>query len=126
MQWLPWPREETLTKAHVRTFDRVLAHVLVARGPGGNGIFMLGSDSPLTISDPTAVRTVLDRPEIVDLLAEPVDAPVTTRDQWATAIPGLVWFESDAVAAYVGDGPLVTDDRPFSEYFLLRTIGVGG
>ena len=32
------------------------------------------------------------------------------------------WLTGDAVGAYVGPGPLVTDDRPRPEYFLLRRL----
>ena len=30
------------------------------------------------------------------------------------------WISGDAVTEFIGDGPEVTDDRPLSEYFLIR------
>ncbi len=48
------------------------------------------------------------------------DSPQTTVDGWSGAIPGLVWLDGGQVAAFAGPGPLVTDDRPLPEYFLLR------
>ena len=32
------------------------------------------------------------------------------------------WLEGEAVSAYTGDGPLITDDHPRPEYFLLRRL----
>ena len=32
------------------------------------------------------------------------------------------WFADDALRAYAGDGPLITDDAPRPEYFLLRGL----
>jgi hypothetical protein len=31
-----------------------------------------------------------------------------------------VWISGAEVGPFAGDGPMVTDDRPLSEYFLLR------
>ena len=46
--------------------------------------------------------------------------PPLDFDAWARRIPTLVWITDAKVDRFVGDGPLVTDDRPFSEYFFLR------
>ena len=35
------------------------------------------------------------------------------------------WLTTDAVKAFVGDGTIITDDRPFPEYFLLRRLRDG-
>jgi hypothetical protein len=32
----------------------------------------------------------------------------------------LRWISDEQIDAFVGDGPLITDDRPLPEYFLLR------
>ena len=47
MQWVPWSGQrldEFL--AQIRTFRAVFPNVLVAFGPGGYGLYMLGSDAP--------------------------------------------------------------------------------
>ena len=41
-------------------------------------------------------------------------------DEWIRVIDEQTWLEGDAVTDYAGTGPLITDDRPRPEYFLLR------
>ena len=41
---------------------------------------------------------------------------------WAAEIPKLIWLQGAQVAAFAGTGPMVTDDRPLPEYFLLRHL----
>ena len=107
------------TKAHIRTFRHVFPHVTVAFGPGGHGMFMLGSDAPMTFTD-AAIRRVLARPGVLADISSATDSPAHTVDAWARLIPSLLWIIDAKVDQFVGDGPLVTDDRPFSEYFFLR------
>ncbi len=38
-------------------------------------------------------------------------------------ILGDVWLTNDQVNAYTGTGPLITDDHPLTEYFLLSGYG---
>jgi hypothetical protein len=35
------------------------------------------------------------------------------------------WLAGASVGAFTGDGPLITDDRPRPEYFLLRRLSNG-
>ena len=120
MQWLPWSGQrldEFL--AHVRSFQAVFPEVMIAFGPGGYGVFMLGSDEPITF-DPAAIQAVLARPGVTEDLSSAFDSPAHDAAAWASRIPSLVWISGDEVADVVGDGPLITDDRPLPEYFLLR------
>jgi spermidine synthase len=125
MQWVPLhPGSGDLT-AHLRTFRAIFPRTVVALGPGGNGVFMLGSSDPITF-DESAIRAVIDRPGVLANLNETPDAPVRTTDEWVDLIPQLIWLNGDEIDAYVGRGPKVTDDRPFSEYFILRRLfGLG-
>jgi hypothetical protein len=126
MEWMPYGQTVDEFRAHVQTFADVFAHVLIAFGPTKRGVYMLGSSQPLAIED-AAVREVLGRAGVVDDLATTVDAPVATRDgpvatldAWVAVAEGLAWIEDDAVRAFAGDAPLILDDRPVTEYFLLR------
>jgi spermidine synthase len=119
MQWVPWGQRLDEFKAHVRTFRSVFPNVLIAFGPGGYGLFMLGSDSPISF-DPTNISAILARPGVTEDLSSAYDAPAHDAAGWAQRIPALVWIAGDAVARFAGDGPLITDDRPLPEYFLLR------
>jgi len=119
MQWVPFGQTIDEFRAHIRTFADVFPNVLILRGPGGYGFFMLGSDRPMAFED-ASVRDVLARPGILEDISGAYDSREKTADGWAALIPRLSWLEGDQVASFVGSGPLVTDDRPLPEYFLLR------
>jgi spermidine synthase len=119
MQWVPWGQRLDEFLAHLRSFRSVYPNVLVAFGPGGYGLFMLGSDAPVSF-EPANVAAILARPGVTEDLSSAFDSPEHDAAGWARRIPELVWISGDDVARIVGDGPLITDDRPLPEYFLLR------
>jgi spermidine synthase len=119
MQWVPYGQTIDEFRAHVRTFADVFPNVLVLRGPGGWGFFMMGSDQRMAFSDAT-VREVLARPGILEDISGAYDSPQRTVGGWAGLIPSLIWIRGGQVTSFAGPGPLVTDDRPLPEYFLLR------
>ena len=118
MQWVPVGQTVDEFRAAVRTFASVFPDVIVAVGPGGNGYFMLGSDTPLRL-DSGNVRSILSRPGIVRDLSSAYDSPTDSIDGWTAESP--LWCVSGAgVMAFAGPGPYITDDDPLPEYFLLR------
>ena len=121
MQWTPHGGTADEFKAHLRTFHAVFRHVTIANGPGGWGYFLLGSDEPMVFTD-SAIREVLGRPGILTDISSAFDSPESTVDGWVRRIGSLLWISDDQVTAYTGDGPLITDDRPLPEYFLLRRL----
>ena len=121
MQWTPHGGTADEFKAHLRTFHSVFPHVTIANGPGHWGYYLLGSDEPMVFSD-AAIREVLDRPGILADISSAYDSPDNTVDGWVRRIGSLLWISDDQVTAYTGDGPLITDDRPLPEYFLLRRL----
>ena len=50
------------------------------------------------------------------------DSKQRTVDDWVEDPARLTWAAGDELTAAVGDGPLITDDRPLPEYFLLRRL----
>ncbi|MGZ3681358.1 MAG: spermidine synthase, partial [Ktedonobacterales bacterium] len=119
MQWVPFHSTLDDIKDQVRTYRDVFPHVIVAIGPGNNGIYMLGSAQPIAF-DQTAIHQALSRARVVDDLSSAFDSPRHDLEGWAALIPTLVWLQGDQVARFAGSGPLVTDDHPLPEYFLLR------
>jgi spermidine synthase len=119
MQWMPWGSDMPEFRAHIRTFHDVFPEVLVAFGPVGYGLFMLGSEDPVELDD-AAIREVLGRPGVLEDLSSAFDSPHRTAGAWAARIPQLVFLSGPEVAEFAGEGPLITDDRPIPEYFLLR------
>jgi spermidine synthase len=121
MQWTPYGSTDEEFRAHLRTFHTVFPHMTIANGPGGYGFFIFGSDDPMAFTD-TAIRDVLARPGVLEEISSAYDSPETTVDGWAARIPTLVQMTDDEVSAFTGDGPLITDDHPLPEYFLLRRL----
>ena len=121
MQWIPYGQTIDEFKAHVRTYASVFAHVIIVFGPGGNGLYMLGSNDPVSF-DPATIQSVLSRPGIIQDLSSARDSPAHDLAGWAAEIPKLIWIQGDQVMKFAGSGPMVTDDRPLPEYFLLRHL----
>jgi spermidine synthase len=124
MQWVPFGGPEPEFREHVRTFASVFPHVEVVRGPGGWGAYMLGSDQPIELGE-EAIQAVLARPGVLDDISSAYDSPATTSDAWVEVIERQRWLDDAGARAYGGDGPLITDDRPRPEYFLLRRLTDG-
>jgi spermidine synthase len=121
MQWTPYGGTVDEFLDHVRTFRAVFPNVIVAFGPGGYGFFLIGSDQPLQFTDEN-IRNILARPGILEDISSAYDSPAKTVDGWAERIPQLIWIQGDQVEQVVGEGPLITDDRPLPEYWLLRRL----
>jgi len=121
MQWTPYGSSVDEFKAHLRTFQAVFPHVLIAFGPGGYGFYLFGSDQPMAFED-AAIDEVLARPGVLKEISSAYDSKWSTVVGWRNAIHGLVWISDDAVMRFTGPGPLITDDRPLPEYFLLRRM----
>ncbi len=82
---------------------------------------MLGAMAQIELTE-AAIRDVLSRPGVLDDLSSAFDSPATTVDAWVTEIIGLRWLSGADVDDYAGPGPLITDDDPRPEYFLLRRL----
>ena len=117
MQWVPWGQTLPDFKNHLRTFRAAFQNVLVAEGPGGNGFYMLGSARAISL-DSASILSVLQRPGVREDLSSAYDSPAM---KWEDVIPKLVRMSGDDVAAFTGEGPLITDDKPLPEYFIWRS-----
>ncbi len=125
MQWVPFGAPEAELKEHIRTFAAVFPELLIVRGAGGYGFYMLGSDAPVEL-DPATAAEVLERPGVLEDISTAYDSPATTIDAWLDVIERQTWLTDAQARAYVGQGPMITDDRPRPEYFLLRRwLGIG-
>jgi spermidine synthase len=119
MEWIPFGQRLDEFMAHARTFADVFPEVTLALGPGGAGVFMLGSDRPVSFA-PDAIASVLERPGVTDNRSTAPDSPAHDLAAWSQLIPSFVFATGDAVRSGVGPGPIITDDHPRTEYFLLR------
>ena len=121
MQWMPNGQNVDEFRAHIRSFDQAFPHTMVMFGPAGYGFLLLGSEEPLDLRDDD-MRSVLERPGVLDDLNSAFDSPRTDAAGWIELLRSLVLVEGDEVTRLAGEGQLITDDRPLPEYFLLRRV----
>jgi spermidine synthase len=121
VQWVPYGQSQDEFLAHVRTFLQVFPNVRVIAGAGGYGFYLIGSDGSVDL-DPATMASVLQRPGLLADVNGAPDSRDRTVQQWVATLQGLTWASGDALRRAVGDGPLVTDDRPLAEYFLIRRL----
>ena len=121
VQWVPYGQTQDEFLAHVRSFLAVFPNVRVIAGAGGYGFYVIGSDGPVDL-DPAALKTVLERPGVLEDVNSAPDANNRSAEEWARTLTGLTWAAGDQLREAVGDGPVITDDRPLPEYFILRRL----
>lgn len=121
MEWMPYGQTVDEFRAHVRTFASVFPNVALIFGPAGKGVYMLGSTGPVSF-DAGTMRGVLERPGVLADLESSVDAPVSMADEWLALLQEKFWLDDAGARAFGGEGPLITDDHPLPEYFLLRRL----
>jgi spermidine synthase len=110
-------------RSHVKTFESVFKHVTLVFGAAATtyGVMMLGSDDPIDIT-PAGIESVLSKPGVVSDLSGAPDSPpgVTTAAAWQQQIMDNIWLTGGDVDKFAAGGTLITDDRPYTEYDLLR------
>jgi spermidine synthase len=114
----------SLQKLLLRTFRASFRYVTVIRGPRPYGMYLLGSQAPMVFHASTIMQVFGSRAAHADLASAP-DYRSVRAASWPSIIHKLVWMTDNQVSAYAGSGPLLTDDHPLSEYFLLQDFGVG-
>lgn len=121
VQWVPFGQTQDEFLAHIRTFLEVFPNVRVVRGPGNHGYFMLGSDGPVDLSA-EAIAAVLARPGVLADVNAAGDSRGRSAAEWGEYLVAQTLATGDHLRAVVGAGPVITDDRPLPEYFLLRHL----
>lgn len=121
MLWMPNAVPLDDYRAHLRTFRSSFAHVTVILSPGEHGTYLYGSDAPIDF-DPARMLAIMSRPEVSADLRDAPDPMPGGPQAWVDRVESLVWLRDGEVDRFVGAGPLITDDRPRSEYFLWRRL----
>jgi spermidine synthase len=104
IQWLG-RRKDTQYKLIMRTFLQVFPNATLWY----DGNILVGSERVADIA-PRIVSRHLANPRLALLLSEAGLDSIPMLRSWRTAGP-------DAMKAFVGPGPVLTDDRPLMEYF---------
>ena len=121
VQWVPYGQTLDEFLAHVRTFLAVFPNVRVIAGAGGYGFYMVGSDGSVDL-DPASMAAALARPGVLDDLNGAPDSRNRSAADWIATLQANTWAAGETLRTSVGDGPLITDDRPLPEYFLIRRL----
>jgi spermidine synthase len=123
MEWIPYDQSVDEFRSHVQTFTSVFPEVMMAFGPTHRGVYMLGSQQPISV-DNANVQSVLARPGVAEDLIDTPDNPKEARsaDAWANILENVKWVGDDGARAFAGNAPVILDDRPGTEYFLLRRL----
>jgi spermidine synthase len=121
LQWLYFGLDIHQLRQHMRTFRAEFPHMLVLINFNGEAIYMLGSDAPITW-DAATVSRILESPEARADIANAPNAFVVAPRPWADILAGMRWLQDEEVDRFVGEGPLITDDQPLTEYYLLHAL----
>ena len=121
VQWVPYGQTMDEFLAHARSFLSVFRNVRIIAGAGGYGFYMIGSDGPVDY-DPASLVDVLNRPGVLEDVNSAPDSQDRSAQTWAGLLSGLTWAAGNQLRAAVGDGPVITDDRPLPEYFIIRRL----
>jgi spermidine synthase len=109
------------TKLFLRTFRASFRYVMVLRGLVAYGYYAIGSASPL-VFEAANIERIFGSPAAQADLAGAPDWPREPVSAWPALIRHEIWFaNTQQVGAYAGPGPLLTDDHPISEYYLLHS-----
>jgi spermidine synthase len=119
------PKERPqLERLLLRTFRSAFRYMSVVYAPRPFGTYVLGSQAPISFT-PAAISQVFGSSAARgDLRGAPDFRPRTTAE-WTSIIRSSVWLTNNQVNAYTGTGPLITDDHPLTEYFLLDGASEG-
>jgi spermidine synthase len=103
-QWI-WKNSRSQYQMMIRTFVQAFPYVTFWE----DGTLMIGSNQPITISRAALARKFQQPQTRASLLEVKLQSPEQVLKMYTG--------NRDEVVAYVGDGPIISDDRPLIEYF---------
>jgi spermidine synthase len=121
LQWLPFGVDLYQLREHMRTFRSVFPHVMILMSLRHGGIYMLGSDARITW-DAASVARVLDTPQTTADIDSAPDFRYLPKESWPELFDSMYWMKDSQIDSFVGDGPMITDDHPLTEYYVLHDL----
>jgi hypothetical protein len=116
--WFPGATTEDEVKSILRTFHAVFPHTKVYRGPHNWGYYLIGTKRSVIVSDfRSNVEKAFQNQAMVNDLAE-YDNYCVSPDQ----LYRLLLWDTQEVAKIAQEGVLITDDYPYTEFFLWRYL----
>jgi spermidine synthase len=121
LQWLYFGVDLEQLREHLRTFRSQFAHVVILISPRHGGLYMLGSDAPITWDAATAAR-ILGSPQAAVDIGDAPDSRYLPAESWPALLDSMYWMQDGEIDRFVGAGPMITDDHPLTEYYLLHQL----
>ncbi|MBI4796346.1 MAG: fused MFS/spermidine synthase [Deltaproteobacteria bacterium] len=116
--WFPGATTEDEVKSILRTFHAVFPHTKVYRGPHNWGYYLIGTKRSVIESDfRSNVEKAFQNQAMVNDLAE-YDKVCVSPDQ----LYQLLLWDTQEVEKIAQEGVLITDDYPYTEFFLWRYL----
>jgi spermidine synthase len=125
LQWLYFGIDLEQFREHLRTFRSAFPHVLVLMSPRHGGVYMLGSDAPITWNDETVAR-FMETPQATRDISGAPDYQYLPTKSWPAILDSMRWLADGDVDRFVGDVPMITDDHPLTEYYMLHQLFTPG
>jgi spermidine synthase len=115
--WVPSADMDTKL-AIMRTFCEVFENATAWKGPHGWGSYLIAPMRNVSREELAAkMQRAFAQPMIHDDLVE-FDTLCSTAQQ----LEGLRWLDRDALRVYAAAGTVITDDKPYTEFFLGRRL----
>jgi spermidine synthase len=115
--WVPGGRE-TEVKSLIRTFHSVFPNMRVYIGPHKWGFYFIGTMKEISESD---VRHNMEKafgnPAIIRDLSEYDNSCITSQQ-----LNQMFLWDNNEIKSIAADGVLITDDYPYTEFFLWRYL----
>ena len=125
VEWLYFGVTMAQLKEQLRTFRSSFAHVEILLSPMHGGLYMIGSRATIDLSPASLSRTMSTAEARRDLENAP-DYWRIAGIPWPVLLERMRWLRDDQVNAFAGNAPLITDDHPITEYYLLQLWFGGG
>ncbi len=120
-QWLPAGLEHDTTVPVIRALTAEFKYVKIFIIPSGNGIFFIASNSPIEDFLPDKLVAKMPEKAVKDLM-EWLDCEKNLQNT-VQFIGLLSELSIDKILKFYNNDAVITDDKPYNEYFLLRRLG---
>lgn len=120
-QWLYFGVDLDQFREHLRSFRSAFPHMVVLISPRGNGVYMLGSDSEISWDD-SSVQRFLGTAQAQADLRDAGDYRYLPDLTWPETLRHAIWLRDGEVDRFAGRGPMITDDSPLTEYYLIHEL----
>ncbi|MDQ6789806.1 MAG: fused MFS/spermidine synthase [Candidatus Dormibacteraeota bacterium] len=124
-EWLYFGVNLAELREHLHTFRSEFPHVLVLISPMHGGLYLLGSDSDISW-DPATASRILASPDAMRDIGDAPDYYRIAGRSWPSILASMQWLKDGEVDRFSGDAPLITDDHPRTEYYLLHKMFASG